>query len=63
MKAKKVFKKKYEVVVGVDNVGDRTYAISNTYKDLTLLDDGVTSQVMLLNEPGRYFYTNLKYKF
>ncbi len=63
LKAKKVFKKKYEVIVGVDNVTDKTYAISNTYADLTLLGDGLTNEVMLLNEPGRYFYTNLKYKF
>lgn len=63
LKAKKTFKKKYEVIVGIDNVSDKTYAISNTYADLTLLGDGSTNEVMLLNEPGRYLYMNLKYKF
>ena len=63
LKAKKTFKKKYEIVIGIDNITDKTYAVSNTYADLTLLSDGTTSDVMLLNESGRYFYTNLKYKF
>lgn len=63
LKAKKVFKKKYEIIVGIDNLSDKTYAISNTYADLTLLGDGSTNEVMLLNEPGRYLYMNLKYKF
>ncbi len=47
---------------GVDNVFDETYAVSNTYKDLTLLLDGV-GDVMLMNEPGRYFYLNAGYRF
>ena len=63
LKAKQTFSKSYEFIIGIDNVMDTTYAVSNTYKDLTLLSDGTTSEVMLLNEPGRYFYTNLKYKF
>lgn len=52
----------FEVTAGVDNVFDRTYAVSNTYKDLTLLADG-TGEVMLLNEPGRYYYLNGTYRF
>ena len=52
----------FELTVGVDNVLDETYAVSNTYKDLILLAlPG--NEVMLLNEPGRYFYANLRYKF
>jgi len=47
---------------GIDNVFDETYAVSNTYKDLTLLLDG-TGDVMLMNEPGRYFYLNAAYTF
>jgi len=55
--------KKFEVIVGVDNLFDKTYSISNTYADLILLSDGNSGDTMLLNEPGRYFYTNVKYKF
>ncbi len=50
------------VAVGVDNVLDETYAVSNTYKDLTLLENG-GGDVILMNEPGRYFYLNLEYRF
>ena len=63
MKVTKEFKDNLELIVGIDNIFDVTYAISNTYADLTLLSDGTTSDVMLLNEPGRYFYTSVKYKF
>jgi len=51
----------FEIIVGIDNLFDSTYAVSNTYKDLTLITGG--GDVMLMNEPGRYVYTNLKYKF
>jgi len=50
------------VTGGVDNVFDETYAISNTYKDLRLLMGGA-GDVMLMNEPGRYFYLNAAYRF
>jgi len=53
----------FELTVGVDNVFDKTYAVSNTYYDLILLPTIGNEQVMLMNEPGRYFYTNLKYSF
>lgn len=52
----------FELTAGIDNVFDETFAVSNTYKDLTLLVDG-TGTVMLMNEPGRYFYVNGTYKF
>jgi len=61
LKATKSFGKGFELTVGVDNVLDSVYAVSNTYQDLTLLSG--TSGKMLLNEPGRYYYANLKYKF
>ncbi|MBF0266020.1 MAG: TonB-dependent receptor [Gammaproteobacteria bacterium] len=54
--------KNINLTVGVDNVFDETYSISNTYKDLILLTDG-SGDVMLVNEPGRYFYINGVYKF
>lgn len=52
----------FELTAGVDNVFDKTYATTNTYKDLTLLADG-TGDVILINEPGRYVYVNATYKF
>lgn len=62
LKGTKNFGKHFELTVGIDNVFDSTYAVSNTYSDLILLPDA-EGDVMLLNEPGRYFYTNLRYKF
>jgi iron complex outermembrane receptor protein len=54
----------FELTVGVDNVFDKTYAVSNTYNDLILLPTlPGNNEVMLKNEPGSYFYTNLKYSF
>ena len=61
LKAQTTVAKNFEITVGIDNLFDKTYAVSNTYRDLTLLSDG--TEVMLLNEPGRYIYTSLKYKF
>ncbi|MGB5964543.1 MAG: TonB-dependent receptor [Sulfurimonadaceae bacterium] len=52
----------FGLAAGVDNVFDKTYAVSNTYVDLTLLSLG-SSDVMLMNEPGRYFYVNASYEF
>lgn len=64
LKGTKSINKNLEVTVGVDNVFDKTYALSNTYKDLTLLTgSGIEADTMLMNEPGRYIYTNIKYKF
>ena len=63
LKATKNFGQDFELTVGVDNVFDETYAVSNTYKDLILLPTLDNSEVMLLNEPGRYIYTNLQYSF
>jgi len=62
IKAQTAFSKNIELTVGVDNLFDETYAVSNTYSDLTLLASG-SNEKMLLNEPGRYVYANLKFKF
>jgi len=51
----------FGLTAGVDNIFDKTYAVSNTYKDLTLLSGG--GDVMLMNEPGRYYYVNASYSF
>jgi iron complex outermembrane receptor protein len=61
IKAQTTIAKNFEITAGIDNLFDKTYAVSNTYADLTLLSDG--TDIMLLNEPGRYIYTSLKYKF
>lgn len=53
----------FSLAAGVDNIFDRTYAVSNTYSDLTLITDGTTKEVMLMNEPGRYLYANATYRF
>jgi len=64
IKGTKKFGKHFEWIVGVDNLFDSTYAVTNTYKDITLLPTtGIDTNIMLLNEPGRYVYTNIKYKF
>jgi iron complex outermembrane recepter protein len=61
LKAKHTFDKSIDFTIGMNNIFNKTYAKSNTYVDLTLLSAG--GDVMLLNEPGRYLYTNLTYKF
>lgn len=53
--------KNFDITLGVDNIFDKTYATSNTYKDLTLITGG--GDTMLLNEPGRYLYANMRYTF
>jgi len=64
LKASKIFAEHFEVTVGIDNLFDETYAVSNTYKDLILLPTATpNSNIMLMNEPGRYVYTNLRYTF
>ena len=60
-KVKHAINKKFDFTFGVNNIFDSTYAVSNTYADLTLLTGG--GDVMLMNEPGRYVYTNLDFKF
>ena len=62
LKLKHQLSRSFEFTAGIDNLFDRTYAVSNTYKDLTLLS-GLDGEVMLLNEPGRYYYLNGTYKF
>jgi len=61
-KVKHAVNKNFDFTLGVNNLLDETYAKSNTYADLTLIATN-TSDVMLLNEPGRYIYANLTFKF
>ena len=62
LKVKHAVNRQFDFTIGVNNIADETYAQSNTYADLTLVTGG-TGDVMLMNEPGRYFYTNLDFKF
>ena len=62
-KVKHAVNKQFDLTLGVNNILDETYAVSNTGADLILITAGGTSDVMLMNEPGRYIYTNLDFKF
>ncbi len=62
LKGTHAFGQHFELTAGVDNATDATYAVTNTYNDLTLLFDG-NGDVMLINEPGRYFYMQGTYRF
>ena len=61
-KVKHAVNKKFDFTIGLNNILNKTYIQSNSYADLTLVTTG-GGDVMLLNEPGRYFYTNLDFKF
>ena len=62
MKVKHALDKHAEITIGVNNILDKTYATNNTYADLILITTSGTD-VMLMNEPGRYIYTNLTFRF
>ncbi len=62
MKIQHAVNKKFDFTLGANNIFDVTYAKSNTYADLTLISAGGGNK-LLLNEPGRYIYTNLDFKF
>ncbi len=63
-KADYKFDNGFKLSAGIDNILDKTYAVTNTYKDLVLLTAGNSSNdIMLLNEPGRYFYIQGSYLF
>lgn len=63
VKVRHALNRNFEVTLGLDNIFDKTYAVNNTYKDLTLLSVDGTGDVMMMNEPGRYYYINAAYKF
>ena len=62
MKVKHSINKKFDFTMGVNNLLNQNYAISNTYADLSIIVSG-TSKAILINEPGRYIYTNLDFRF
>jgi len=61
LKTTREFDNGFVITAGVDNLADKTYTTTNTYKDLILMTDG--TDTMLINEPGRYIYLNAKYQF
>ncbi len=62
LKATHSLNKNFELTAGMDNALNATYAVTNTYQDLTLLADG-NGDVMLMNEPGRYAYVQGTFRF
>ena len=61
MKYDRDLNKNFNLTLGADNIFDTTYASTNTYQDVTYVETG--GDRVLLNDPGRYFYVNLKYTF
>lgn len=61
LKYKKQVYKNFDIIIGVDNVFDKNYISTNTYKDITYLE--TSGDRTLLNDPGRYFFTNLRFTF
>lgn len=60
LKANGQIMKNLGFTLGIDNLFDKTYNSTNTYQDITYLTVG---ERVLLNDPGRYLYANLKYSF
>ena len=56
--------KNFAITLGMDNLFDKVYNSTNTYQDVTYMDAAIAgSERVLLNDPGRYGYVNLKYSF
>lgn len=51
----------FSLMTGINNIYNRTYAVSNSYIGNEFLTDGGIP--LVLNEPGRNFYATLSYKF
>ena len=62
MKLKYKVEKGFMLTLGINNLFNETYSASNSYADLILVTSG-EGDIMLMNEVGRYFYTNLDFKF
>lgn len=56
------FQNGFSVMAGINNLFDRTYAVSNSYIGNELIADGGVDP-LVLNEPGRNFYATVSYKF
>ena len=60
LKASKEIFEDWTLRVGVDNLFDKTYARNNTYIGRSLIGG---RNPVLINEPGRYLYANIEYRF
>jgi iron complex outermembrane recepter protein len=56
------FKNGFSVMSGINNLLDKTYAVSNSYIGRGLIT-GTTAQPAILNELGRNIYATVSYKF
>jgi len=58
------FQNGFSFNAGINNFFDRTYAVNNGYIGNELIT-GITGSTdpLVINEPGRSFYTNVSYKF
>ncbi len=54
--------KTFDITLGIDNLFDSTYAVSNTYSDIGIRN-GYSGEKTMINEAGRYIYANLRYRF
>jgi iron complex outermembrane recepter protein len=56
------FQNGFSLMAGINNLFDKTYAVSNSYIGRGLIT-GTTTQPTILNELGRNFYATVNYKF
>lgn len=60
IKASKELTKNITLNAGVDNIFDKKYAVNNTYGGRSLIGG---ANPVLINEPGRYLFANLSFRF
>jgi len=57
------FQNGFSLNAGINNFFNRTYAVNNSYIGNELITALSSTDPLVLNEPGRNFYTTLSYKF
>lgn len=57
------FKNGVSLMAGINNFFNRTYAVNNSYIGNELITGASLTDPLVLNEPGRNFYTTVSYKF
>ncbi len=60
IKASKDLSDTITINVGIDNIFDKTYAVNNTYIGRSLIGGRAP---VLINEPGRFFYASVDFRF
>jgi iron complex outermembrane receptor protein len=63
LKVGKTWNKSFSLNFGIDNLFNETYAISNSYVGRGLISSNSDTLPLILNEAGRYYYTNFTFKF